>query len=164
MEINHLLDYAILFFLQYIPNGLIYILAGYAFSKNVIDGKKYLLSSLILSTIGFMAKILSEIKLLNTSNTVPQILILFASIFLLVNINKIKMVKAIISSLIIMILQLFIEVIYVVIVLKSIIGVNLDKIFNKSMIMISLIGLPYLIILGIIVLLFYKCRIKSRIQ
>lgn len=163
MEFNSIIDYITLFLLQYIPNGFIYILAGYALSKKPIDIKKYLFSSIILAIFGFTAKILSEMKLLNTSNTVPQILILFTCIFLLVNVNQIKLVKATISSLIIMILQLFFEVVYVVLILKSIIGINIDKIFNKSLFMTSLIGLPYLITLGLFVLLYYKFIVKRRV-
>ena len=164
MEFNSVIDYITLFFLQYVPNGFIYILAGYALSKKPIDIKKYFLSSTILAIFGFTAKILSEMKLLNTSNTVPQILILFSCIFLLVNINQIKLVKATISSLIVMILQLFFEVVYVVLILKSIIGINIDKIFNKSLFMTSLIGLPYLLTLGLLVLLYYKFMVKRRVQ
>lgn len=164
MELNNILEYVTLFLLQYVPNGLIYILAGYAFSKKAIGIKKYLFSSTILAVLGFATKILSETKLLNTSNSVPQILILFACIFLLVIVNKIVMVKAIISSLIVMILQLFFEGIYILLILKSIFKLDVQKIFEESVFKQSALGLPNLILLAMIVLIFYKVMMKRRAE
>lgn len=155
------LDYVTLFFLQYIPNGLIYVLAGYAISKKTVDVNKYLISSGILAVFGFGAKILSQTMLLNTSNTVPQILILFACIILLVSINNIKIVNGILSSLSIMILQLIFEGVYVMLILRAVLKINIETIFQKSLLISSLIGLPYLILLGFIVYIFYKLMIKK---
>ncbi|MFZ7122062.1 MAG: hypothetical protein ACOWWH_14070 [Eubacteriaceae bacterium] len=164
MELNIVLEYITLFVLQYVPNGLIYILAGYAFSRRTIDIKKYLFSSTILAVLGFATKILSETKLLNTSNSVPQILILFACIFLLVIVNKIVVVKAIISSLTVMLLQVFFEGIYILLVLKSIFKLDVHKIFEESVFKQSVLGLPNLILMAISILLFYKVMMKRRTE
>lgn len=150
--------------LQFVPNGLIYILAGYAFAEKTIKRKDYFFSSIILAILGFIAKVFNELKLESTSNSLPQILILFACIFLLIYGNKISTMHAIVSSLTVMLVQLIFELIYMVIILQGIFGVDADLIFDQSTYMYSLIGLPYLFSLGLSILLLYKIRIKRRMN
>ena len=163
LELNSLLDYASLFFLQYVPNGLTYILAGYALAGKTINRREYLSSSMILAVAGFTAKIFSQVKLEGTGNSLPQILIIFACIFLLIYRNKISPMYAILSSLIAMLLQLIFEVIYMVLFLQKMLNVDMNLIFNQPNIVFSLIGFPYLLAFGLLVILIYKRRIKRRV-
>ncbi len=70
---------------------------------------------------------------------------------------------AIISSLIVMLLQLVFEMVYIVIIIQKVLGVDRNVIFNQSIPMFSLVGLPYLLALALLILWIYKFMMKRRI-
>ncbi|WP_113921744.1 hypothetical protein [Alkalibaculum bacchi] len=119
---------------------------------------------MILAVFGLAAKVFSLEKLGSSSNSLPQILILFACVFLLIYRNKISAMHAIISSLTAMLLQLVFEMIYIVIILQKVLRINVDTIFNQSASIFSLIGLPYLVALNLFILLIYKVKMKRRLN
>lgn len=71
---------------------------------------------------------------------------------------------AITSALTVMILQLVFEAVYIVIILQKLLEISSHDIFSQSVKMFSLIGLPYLVALGLIILWIYKVRMKRRMH
>lgn len=140
-------------FLRLIPEGFLFMFAAYAFSKTTIDRNKYILSSILLGTIGYL------IRFFPIDYGVHSILSLILYIVLATNINKINIVKSIQAGLITVILEFIFEGINVV-VIQNIFKKDINVIFNDS-ILKSLYGVPSLIALGCITG-FYYFRLHRR--
>ena len=98
------------FFARGLPEGFLFIFAAYTFSKNYINIKRYILSSIIYVIIAY------TIRFLPINYGVHTILNLFIFITLTVNINKINLVEAIRANLISVILLFTCEGINVLII------------------------------------------------
>lgn len=114
-----------------IPECLLFIFSGYAFSKYKVQGKRYFLSVLILALIGFIIT-----GVLTISFGVKQILVIIVCVTLLTRINQIPLQKAIASAFGVMILGFIADIISVIIaaVVKGgdVIAVLSDKtLFNS---------------------------------
>lgn len=109
-----------------IPECLLFIFSGYAFSKYRVQGKRYLLSALLLSAIGYAIA-----RLLPIEFGVAQVLSIIACAALLVLINHIPVQKAVASSFGVMILG-FITDIIAVLITVIIKGLDIKSAFSNS--------------------------------
>ncbi|MCR1951711.1 MULTISPECIES: hypothetical protein [Clostridium] len=134
------------FFLRVLPEGFLFIFAIYVFSKVRINKKKYIVSSLILSTLIYI------IRMLPISYGVHTILSMLFLVFFTMLYNKIDVARVIRSIIFIYVIQFLSEGINMVII-KLI--PNFEMLF-KDPIYKTILGLPSLIIAGLIVLTFYK--------
>ena len=142
--------------LRGIPEGFLFIFAGHAISNSKIDLKRFLLSGSLLALIG------SLIRYLPINFGVHSFLIIFVCIIILNNICKIPLIKAISSSLIIMIVGFATESInglFLQYVLKK----DMDMILNNSNPLVKVYyGIPSLILMGLIIWIVYYINKKRR--
>jgi hypothetical protein len=142
------------FLIRGIPEGLLFVLAAYTFSKTHIDKKRYLLSSMLLAIIVYLVRLL-PIQL--GAVTILNIIVL---ICLSVFINRLEVLKAIRSGIIIMILGFICEGINLFII-QFILKENMEEIFNNPTLKV-LYGMPSVLIFGCIVIFFYLKLIKKK--
>lgn len=143
-------------FLRLIPEGLIIILAGYAVAKRALNVKLYLLSTGVLACITFVFKILP------ISAALPMILSAITAVIILVFINKIKVVYAIISTIVCLLLTVLIEGINIF-TLEKLLHIDPNTIFkNATPLLRNLYGLPSLIILAAIIIIYYLIMRKKQ--
>lgn len=142
------------FVIRGIPEGLLFVLAAYTFSKAQIDIKRYLTSSALFAIIIYLVRLL-PIQL--GAITILNIIVL---ICLIVFINKIDTLKAIKSGIIIMILGFVCEGINVFII-QFILKKDMEEIFRNATLKV-LYGMPSVLIFGCIVILFYLKQIRTR--
>lgn len=145
-------------FLRHIPEGLLLILAGYAVSRKKFNVKLYLLSSIIISICNFI------FKSLPISTVLPMVLSGVVTVIILSLINKIKTVKAILSTIFCYILLIISEGINMIL-LSKVFGLDSSKIFLTSdPIMKNIYGLPSLLIFGLVIITYYitLCKRKNK--
>ena len=145
-------------FFRGLPEGLVAIFAVYAFSKTVLNIKRYLLSSIIFITAVYL------IRLLPIQYGVHAILNIIVIIVLTVNINKISIIKSIKASIMTVILEFICEGINVFII-QHIFKVDIVYLLSESSLKI-LYGIPSLLIFAIIVstYYFYVARRKKMME
>ncbi|MGN0028013.1 MAG: hypothetical protein ACI33I_13565 [Clostridium sp.] len=141
------------FLLRSLPEGFIVVLAIYIFSKVDINKKKYLSTSVVFSIITF------TVRLLPINYGVHMVLSVLFLLFIIVSYNKIEAVSAIKSIIFIYLIQFISEAINVLIL--NFMNVDLDTQF-KNPIYKSIIGIPSLIITGVIILIIYIFNNKKR--
>ena len=141
------------FLLSSLPQGFIVVLAIYIFSKVDINKKKYLSTSVVFSIITF------TVRLLPINYGVHMVLSVLFLLFIIVSYNKIDAVSAIKSIIFIYLIQFISEAINVLIL--NFMNVDLDTQF-KNPIYKSIIGIPSLIITGVIILIIYIFNNKKR--
>jgi hypothetical protein len=135
------------FVLRGIPEGLLFFLAMYAFSKNIVTGKRYFFSSLIYSIIVYI------IRFLPIQNGADLILNLIALIGISIFINKIEIVNAIKSGIIIMIIEFICEGINIFI-LQFVLKMDLNQLFSNRILKI-IYTLPSLLIFACVAIIYY---------
>ena len=141
-----------------IPECLLFIFSGYAFSKYKVQGKRYFLSVFILAIIGYAIA-----RLLPVEFGISQILVIIACATLLTTINRIPMQKAIGSALGVMILGFITDIISVIIAAfvkgGDVVNVLKDKtLFDSlytSQLERQLFGAVSLIIMAIVLMSIY---------
>lgn len=141
------------FLLRSLPEGFIVVFAIYIFSKVDINKKKYLSTSVVFSIITF------TVRLLPINYGVHMVLSVLFLLFIIVSYNKIDAVSAIKSIIFIYLIQFISEAINVLIL--NFMNVDLDTQF-KNPIYKSIIGIPSLIITGVIILIIYIFNNKKR--
>lgn len=141
------------FLLRSLPEGFIVVLAIYIFSKVDINKKKYLSTSVVFSIITF------TVRLLPINYGVHMVLSVLFLLFIIVSYNKIEAVSAIKSIIFIYLIQFISEAINVLIL--NFMNFDLDTQF-KNPIYKSIIGIPSLIITGVIILIIYIFNNKKR--
>ena len=135
------------FILRAMPESFLVILAIYIFSKTKINKKKYIVTSIVFSTILYIS------RMLPIDYGVHMILSVLALLAIVMLYNKIDAIKGIKSIVFIYLIQLVSELINVVI-LKL---VNIDlEVLSMDGLYKTILGLPSLIITGVIVLMVYK--------
>lgn len=135
--------------LRHIPEALLLILAGYAVSKEKVNLKLYLFSSIIISLCNFI------FKSLPISTVLPIVLSAVVTILILSLINKIKTSKAILSTIICYVILIVSEGINMVL-LNKIFGLDASKTFlTSNPLMKNLYGLPSLIIFALVIITYY---------
>lgn len=145
-------------FLRLIPEGLIIILAGYALSENKINTKLYLLSSVSLALVTFVFKIMP------ITPALPMLLTAIATVLILVFINKIKVVHAVISTVVCYIVAIIIEGVNIL-ALEKLLHIDPNEIFHDATPFIrNLYGLPSLFLFAVVIISFYFIvrRIKTK--
>jgi hypothetical protein len=141
------------FIIRGIPEGFMFFLAAYAFSKNKIELKKYILSSLLFSGIVYLMRFLPvQYEALTILNLI--VLIGLAAI-----INKINVIKAIKAGIIIMILGFICEGLNIFII-QFVLQKDLNIIFSNNTLKV-LYGIPSSVIFACIVSTYYL-RLKKR--
>lgn len=136
------------FFLRAIPEGFLFIFAIYVFSKQKIDKKKYVISSLICSITIF------SVRMLPINYGVHTILALLFVLFLTITYSKIDVINAIRSTIIIYLIQFLAEGINMLII-QLIPNLDINNLF-KDPIIKTILGLPSLIIVALLIFIFYK--------
>lgn len=135
------------FIIRGIPEGLIFFIAVYAFTKNVIQIKRYLLSSILYSVMVYL------IRFLPIQNGADFILNLIVLIVLTVIVNKFDIIKAIKAGIIIMLLEFISEGVNIFII-QFILKKDLNAAFKDPMLKIIYTS-PSLLIFGFIVITYY---------
>jgi hypothetical protein len=125
-------------FARGIPEGALFILASYIFSRKKINAKRVLASILLFAFSGYL------IRKLPVQPGVNSILSIFMLVAINNNVNKIEMIKSIKVSVIIFILQFLCEAINVF-MLQYLFKIDLNYIFSNSYLKI-LYGIPSLLI------------------
>lgn len=136
------------FFLRAIPEGFLFLLAVYIFSKTAIDRKKYIISSTIFAIIIF------TIRLLPIDYGIHTILSLIFLVLLTTTYNKIDAMKSMKSVLIVVLMQFIIEGINILI-LKLIPSINIENVFNDP-VKKTLLGIPSLVVAYLVIWLLNK--------
>jgi len=145
------------FFLRGIPEGYLFIFAGYTFSKTKLNTKKLIFSGFVLGVIGYL------VRFLPISFGVHSVLILIACIVMLNTWHKIPLIKAISAGMIIMIIAFSAEIVNGLLIAVSQ-GIKIvDIIQNPSVNNIEfanatqklIYGLPSLLFMWLVVLVFY---------
>lgn len=142
------------FFVRGMPEAFLFIFAAYAFSKNAVNIKRYLVSSVLLAVIGYI------IRLLPIHLGVNTILSIIIFIVIIININKIDTIKSIKAVIITIILEFVCEGINVFII-QHILKVDMNYIFSDPTLKI-LYGIPSLVIFGCIIAIFYLRLLKRK--
>lgn len=140
--------------LRGIPEGLLFILAGYAFSKYTIQVKRYLISSMLYSVIVY------SIRYLPIEYGANTILNLIVIIILLISINKIDIIKAIKSGILVMLLGFISEGVNMFI-LQVILKKEINLIFNNNLLKI-LYGIPSSLIFACVAVTYYLILLKRK--
>lgn len=144
------------FLLRGIPESLLFIFAGYAFSKSRIDFKRFLIGGFLFSVIGYL------IKLLPINFGIHSVLVIIACIIVLNNINKIPLMRAISSSLIVTIIGFASESLNALFI-QNVLKKDLNVIFENS-IQKTLYGLPSMALMGIVIgIVYFICYKKDKL-
>jgi len=142
------------FFFRGLPEEFLIIFAVYAFSKTVINIKKYILSSILLVIAVYL------IRLLPIQYGVHTILNIIVTIVLTVNINKIGIIKAIQASIVTIILEFICEGINMFII-QYIFKANIVNLLSDPLLKI-LYGIPSLLIFAAIVSTYYFYLVRNK--
>lgn len=135
------------FIIRGIPEGLLFFLAVYAFSKNFIEVKKYLFSSILYSFMVYL------IRFLPIQNGADYILNLSVLIVLTVFVNKFPIIRSIKIGIIIMLIEFICEGINVFFI-QSIFKKNWNVIFKDDVLKL-IYSSPSLLLFGCIVIVYY---------
>lgn len=137
------------FVLRLIPEALLIILASYAISKKAINVKLWFLSSIILALLSIV------FRSLPISRVLPMILSGISSAIILTVINKLNVIKVILSTIICFVILTLAEFTNMIL-LDKIFLINTEKVFlSSNVFMKNLYGLPSLIIFGLFVIPYY---------
>ena len=86
-----------------IPEAFLMVLAAYCFANKKVNGKNYVVSSLIIALVVYL------VRFLPISYGVHTILNVFVLIFLIFNINKIDLIASIRASILILMILFICE-------------------------------------------------------
>ena len=136
-----------------IPEGLIIMLAGYAISKKAVTIKPYLLSSVLFALITFL------VKMLPVSAVLPTILSATTAVLLLALINKIKVIHAVISTIVCLMLSVLFEGLNMFI-LEKLFSIGTNEIYYTTPVFKELVMLPSLLLFAAVVITFYFIMMK----
>ena len=137
-----------------IPENLMFFMAAYAITKNTIQVKRYLFSSLLCAVIVYL------IKLFPINNVAGFILNLIIFIVLAVIINKFDIIQSIKAIIIITLVEFISEGINIFVVqfiLKKDLNYIMSDPIRKTMYFI-----PSLLILGGVVITYYTILLKRK--
>ncbi|MGG7142518.1 hypothetical protein ACQPVP_03535 [Clostridium nigeriense] len=141
------------FVLRAIPESFLVIFAIYIFSKTEINRKKYLVTSIAFSIIIYIT------RMLPINYGVHMILSVLFLLFIIVSYNKIDVINGIKSIIFTYLVQLISEAINVFIL--NFINLDLETLF-KDPVSKTILGIPSLVITGIIISTFYMINKKRK--
>jgi hypothetical protein len=142
------------FIIRGIPEGFLFVLAAFTFSKTSMTAKKYLISSILFASIVYL------VRFLPIQFGAMTILNLIVLICLMVYVNKADVLKSIRAAIIIMILGFICEGINVLII-QNIFRKDMNEIFNNATLKV-LYGLPSVVFFGCIVVFCYVKSLKEK--
>ena len=155
------------FVLRGIPEGFLFIFAGYTFSKTKVDFKKFLLAGALLSLLGY------AIRLLPIHFGIHSVLVLIVCIILLSIISNISIMKAVSATFIMLIIGFAAEILNIV-VLALVKGMDTMELFNNQELLDGLftsekerilLSFPSIGFMAIIVISFYMVyKQKGKLQ
>ncbi|MEG2353011.1 MAG: hypothetical protein RSB70_00045 [Clostridium sp.] len=141
--------------LRGIPEAFLMVLAIHAFSKEPIRWKRYILSSVSLLICAYI------INMLPINYGVRTMLNLTILIILSININKIEVLRAVKSSLFIVIAQYIFEGVNLILI-QFVFKADINKILENKISRI-IYGVPSIIMLAIVVVVYYILVVKKSI-
>ncbi|MGG7212801.1 hypothetical protein ACQPUY_04195 [Clostridium nigeriense] len=141
------------FVLRAIPESFLVIFAIYVFSKTEINRKKYLVTSIAFSIIIYIT------RMLPINYGVHMILSVLFLLFIIVSYNKIDVINGIKSIIFTYLVQLISEAINVSIL--NFMNLDLETLF-KDPVSKTILGIPSLVITGIIISTFYMIDKKKK--
>ncbi|MDV4150956.1 hypothetical protein R0131_08915 [Clostridium sp. AL.422] len=141
------------FILRALPEAFLVIFGIYVFSKTEVNKIKYLVTSILFSLIIFIT------RMLPINYGVHMILSVLFLLFIAIWYNKIDVVSSIKSIMIVYFIQLVSEAINVLIL--NMLNLDLDTLL-KDAVYKSILGIPSLMITGIIILIFYILNKKRK--
>ncbi|MGG7056877.1 hypothetical protein ACQPUZ_01135 [Clostridium tertium] len=141
------------FVLRAIPESFLVIFAIYVFSKTEINRKKYLVTSIAFSIIIYIT------RMLPINYGVHMILSVLFLLFIIVSYNKIDVINGIKSIIFTYLVQLISEAINVSIL--NFMNLDLETLF-KDPVSKTILGIPSLVITGIIISTFYMIDKKRK--
>ena len=151
------------FILRGIPEGYLFIFAGYTFSKTRLNIRKFIVSGLLLGIIGYL------VRFLPISFGVHSVLILIACIVMLHTVHKIPLIKAISSGMAIMLIAFAAEILNGALI-ALIRGFRLTElVHDPQLINIEfanatqklIYGIPSLTLMWLVVIIFYTIYKKK---
>lgn len=141
------------FILRVIPESFLVIFAIYVFSKTTIEKKKYLVTSIVFSLIIYTT------RMLPINYGVHMILSVLILLFIVVSYNNIEVANGVKSIIFTYLIQLASEAINVL--MLNFMNVDLDTLF-KDAVSKTILGIPSLVITGMIILVFYVINNKKK--
>jgi len=135
------------FLLRGLPEAFLFVFASFALSKTKLDFKRYFLISGILALSAY------AIRFLPIQYGVNTILNLFVLIVLMTLINKIDMVTAIRTAVMIIIIEYICEGINVFLI-QVILKIDMNYVFSNSELKV-LYGIPSLVFFALIIVSYY---------
>lgn len=141
------------YILRAIPESFLVIFAVYIFSKTEINKKKYIVTSILFSIILYIT------RKLPISYGVHMILSVLLLQIIIVSYNKIDAIKGMKSIIFIYLIQLISELLNVA--LLNLMKIDLEVLLLNA-IYKTILGLPSLIITGVIILIIYRISEKRK--
>lgn len=141
------------FMVRAIPEAFVFIFASYAISNHKINVKRYIISSALVAISVYF------IRMFPINYGVHTILNIITQTVILISINKIDIIPALKSSIMIFIC-IFISELLNMLALNLIFKENLEAIMSNT-ILKTIYGLPSLVCCAIIALCYYYLRKKG---
>jgi hypothetical protein len=134
-------------FARGIPEGALFILASYIFTRKEFSLKRFIISSLLLPIVTYF------IRKLPIQYGVNNILSMLAFMAISIKINKINTISSIKTTIVVFIIQFLCEGINILL-LQYLLNIDLQYAFSTSELKV-IYGLPSLLLFGIILIIYY---------
>ncbi len=145
------------FLLRGLPEAFLFVFAAFALSKTKLELKKYIMASMTLAAVAYIVRFLPIQYGVNT------ILNLFVIIVLMNVVNKLDMIAAIRTGIIIIIIEFICEALNVLLI-QVILKIDMNYVFSNADLKV-LYGLPSLAIFGLIIFTYYyKLRSGNKLR
>lgn len=141
------------FLLRGLPEAFLFVFAAFALTRTKLDVKKYFFVSITLAATACLIRFLPIQYGMNT------ILNLFVLIILMTIVNKIDMIYAIKTGVMIIILEFICEFINILFI-QRVLKIDMNYVFNNADLKV-LYGIPSLAIFGLIIFIYYSI-LKNR--
>ncbi|MDP4145355.1 MAG: hypothetical protein Q8936_12875 [Bacillota bacterium] len=142
------------FLLRTTPESFLLIFAAYLIDFKTIEKKRFILSSLLLAVSTYLLRLLPIHYGINTLINIP------IYIFLCVSINKISIIKAVPTSLIVPIILAICEELDVLIV-KCFLNGDITRIMDNKILKLAYMT-PSMILFAIVMVIFYLTIYRSK--
>ena len=131
------------FFLRGLPEAFLFIMAAYGISGTAFDRRRYLLTSVLAAVISLTVRTLPIQPGFNT------VINLFSITIIMILLNKLDVILAIRTSIIIVIIECICEVINIALI-HFYLKLDVDSIFSQPEFK-AFLGLPSLVLFGFII-------------
>ena len=134
------------FFLRGLPEAFLFIMAAYGISGTKFDPRRYLMTSSLAAVISLTVKLLPIQPGFNT------VINLFSITVIMILLNKLDVIVAIRTSIIIVIIECICEVINIVLI-HFYLKLDVDSIFSQPEFK-AFLGLPSLVLFGFVIFIY----------